>query len=176
MCELNHQIIPEPWKFTYQHLVSFYSYATAITLTNMTFILSGEEEQMNQQISCVSAYHKIHLLLVPNSVGELYGKQCQSDLSVPCKFVFTKKKKPLKKENERMKERIAGKINREELSIYSSIYSSYPFLSLKFLSWLAEQTKNTLQTHKLFHQIFSHVSRWKISSLNTDINQEKKNK
>lgn len=86
-----------------------------------------------------------------------------------------KKKMPLKKENERMKERIAGKINREELSIYSSIYSSYPFLSLKFLSWLAEQTKNTLQTHKLFHQIFSHVSRWKISSLNTDINQEKKN-
>lgn len=65
----------------------------------MTFILSGEEEQMqmNQQISCVSAYHKIHLLLVPNSEGELYGKQCQSDLSVPCEFVFTKKKMPLKK-------------------------------------------------------------------------------
>lgn len=32
-----------------------------------------------------------------------------------------------------MKERIAGKINREELSLYSSIYSSYPFLTEVFI-------------------------------------------
>ena len=100
-------------------MVSFYSYATGITLKNTTFILSGEEEQMqmNQQRSCVSSYHKIHLLLVTNIESEFYGKQCQSDFSVPCEFVFTRKKMPLKKENERMKERITGKINREELNL-----------------------------------------------------------
>lgn len=47
-------------------------------------------------------------------------------------------------------------------------------LSLLFLSWLAEQTKNILQRHKLFQQIFFHVSRWNISWLKTDTNKEKK--
>lgn len=68
--------------------------------------------------------------------------------------------------------KIARKINREKLSIYSS----YPFLSLLFLSWLAEQAKNTLQSHKLFQQIFFHVSRWNISWLKIDTNQKIKNK